>query len=213
MFSNTIWRSVLQYNVNWVVKILIISDLIIWSAGQLFTPVFALFIEDHLSNDPIQVVGTAVAIYLITRSICEIPVGIFVDRTHSEKDDLVTAVIGTVIMAIAYFLYTTIGEVWQLYLLQVLLGFGTAVAFPGWYSMFTRHIDKTKEAFSWSLYDVSLGAGMAVAAALGSIIASQFGFQILFYIASAMTLLGAITLCTVKGQIFRSHHHHSPKVL
>ncbi len=213
MYSKTIWRSVLQYDINWVVKMLIVSDLIIWSAGQLFTPVFALFIEGHLSDDPIRTVGTAVAIYLLTRSICEIPVGIFVDRTHSEKDDLITAVIGTCIMAVVYFLYTTIGEVWQLYLLQVALGFGTAVAFPGWYSMFTRHIDKTKEAFEWSLYDVSLSAGMAAAAALGSMVASQFGFEILFYVASAMTFLGAITLCTVKGQIFRSHHHHTPKAL
>lgn len=186
---------------------LILADFVIWSSGQLFAPIFAIFIEDNLADNAIQIAGTSVAIYFIVRSIFEIPVGIFVDRTNSEKDDLVTAVIGTIVIAAVYFFYTMISQVWHLYLLQVGLGIGAAVAFPGWYSIFTRHIDKTKEAFEWSLYDVTVGVGMAAAAAVGSIIANQFGFEILFYIASVMTLLGAITLLTLKGKIFRPHHH------
>lgn len=207
MYSRTIWRTIQQFEINWVVKMLILADFVIWSSGQLFAPIFAIFIEDNLADNAIQIAGTSVAIYFIVRSIFEIPVGIFVDRTNSEKDDLITAVIGTIVIAAVYFFYTMISQVWHLYILQVGLGIGAAVAFPGWYSIFTRHIDKTKEAFEWSLYDVTVGVGMAAAAAVGSIIANQFGFEILFYIASVMTLLGAITLLTLKGKIFRPHHH------
>lgn len=207
MYSRTVWRTIQQFEINWVVKMLILADFVIWSAGQLFAPIFAIFIEGHLADNAIQIAGTSVAIYFIVRSIFEIPVGIFVDRTNSEKDDLITAVIGTFIIATVYFFYTMITQVWHLYILQVGLGLGAAIAFPGWYSIFTRHIDKTKEAFSWSLYDVTIGVGMSAAAAVGSIIANQFGFEILFYIASFMTFLGALTLITLKGKIFRPHHH------
>ncbi|MBI4713908.1 MFS transporter [Candidatus Uhrbacteria bacterium] len=202
-----VWRAIQQTKVNWVIKTFILADLIILSASQLFGPIFAIFIENKINGDVLEIVGVAAAIYLFSRSIVEIPVGIFVDRTSSEKDDLITTIVGIIVMACVYFLYTLIDSVWQLYALQALLGISTALAWPGWYSIFTRHIDKTKEAFEWSLYDVVVGIGMATTAVVGSMIVKSFGFDWVFYLASIFTLLGALALLTLKAKLFSQHRH------
>jgi len=47
-------------------------------------------------------------------------------------------------------------------------------------AIFTRHIDKGKEAFDWSVRAALMGVGAGVAGGLGGIIAYRFGFDVLF---------------------------------
>ena len=51
---------------------------------------------------------------------------------------------------------------------------------PGYTAIFTRHIDKGKEALSWSTRGALVGIGTGVAGALGGTIAYYFGFKVLF---------------------------------
>lgn len=95
-----------------------------------------------------------------------------------------------------------INTVSQLYILQGLLGLSAAIAYPGWYSIFTKHIDKNKEAFEWSLYDVLLAMGMTLASALGGIMAQRFGFSVIFTISAISTILGAFLLLLVRKSLF-----------
>lgn len=200
MYSRSIIRSVAHYKINPIIKILILSDFLIWSSYQLFTPIFAIFITDKIGGD-IESVGIAVAIYLIFKSVCEVPVGIFIDRSKSEKDDLLASILGSLITAMAYFSYVFIDSISQLYVLQAILGIGAAIAFPGWYSIFTKHIDKGKEAFEWSMYDVLLGVGMAAAAALGGFVAEVHGFNTLFILVALITFFGSLLLFFIKNKI------------
>lgn len=203
MYSRSILRSIRHYKINLIIKVLIISDFLIWSSYQLFSPIFAIFITDKIKGD-IEVVGIASAIYLIVKSIFEIPVGVYIDKTKSEVDDLFVSILGTSLTAAAYFSYVFIDSVTQLYMLQALLGLGAAIAFPGWYSIFTRHIDKGKEAFEWSLYDVFLGVGMAAAAAIGGFLAENYGFDVLFMVVGILTVSGAFFLFMVKDKVYKN---------
>lgn len=201
MYSRAVARFVRQFHVNWVIKILIVSDFLIWSAQQLFAPVFAVYVTQQIAGGSLEVIGISASIYFIIRSIVEAPVGLWIDRTKSEKDDLYTALWGTLLSALVMFWYTFMTQVWELYLAQVVLGIGAAIAFPGWYSIFTRHIDKNKEALEWSLYDVLLGLGMAAAAALGGFLATVYGFDVLFNLAGVGTILGALLLLSLRNKI------------
>jgi len=203
MYSRSILRSIRHYKINLIIKVLIVSDFLIWSSYQLFSPIFAIFITDKIEGD-IEVVGIASAIYLIVKSIFEIPVGVYIDKTKSEVDDLFVSILGTSLTAVAYFSYVFIDSVTQLYILQALLGLGAAIAFPGWYSIFTRHIDKGKEAFEWSLYDVFLGVGMAAAAAIGGFLAENYGFDVLFMVVGILTVSGAFFLFMVKDKVYKN---------
>lgn len=201
MYAKHVIRFLNQLQINWVIKILILSDFLIWSAQQFFVPIFAIFLTEHIHGATVEVVGISTAIYLIVRSIFEIPVGMWLDRTKTEVDDLYAAFFGTVLTALVFFSYNFISDVWQLYMAQAFWGIGSAIAFPGWYSIFTRHIDKNKKALEWSLYDVVLGVGMAAAAAVGGFLVTQYGFQTLFILAGVSTLLGALLLLSLKDKI------------
>jgi DHA1 family quinolone resistance protein-like MFS transporter len=185
-----------------VIKVLIFSDFLIWSAYNFLAPVFAIYITGNIAGATIETVGIASALYFVCKSVFEVPVGIFIDKTKGEKDDLYTAICGTILFALIYVLYVFIDSVWQLYVLQMFLGISAALAFPGWYSIFTRHIDKEKEGFEWSLYDVFLGLGIAAASALGAFIADFFGFNVLFLVVSSITILGALLLLMIRNKIY-----------
>lgn len=192
-----------HFKINSVIRLLIFSDFLIWSANQFFVPIFAVFVVEQIPGASIETVGISSAIYFIVRSIFEIPVGLLIDRTRAEKDDLYFAFGGTLMSAFIFFSYSFITEIWQLYFVQVLLGIGYAVAFPGWWSMFTRHIDKKKEALEWSLYDVTLALGMAGASALGGVLAFRYGFHLVFFLAGLTTFIGAFFLLSLRKKICR----------
>lgn len=202
MYYKGIFQSLKNIKVNIVIKILIMSDFLIWSSYNLLAPVFALFITDNIQGATIEVVGISSGLYFICKSIFEVPVGVFIDKTKGEKDDLYTAVFGTIMFALVYVMYIFIDQVWQLYVLQIFLGISAALAFPGWYSIFTRHVDKDREGFEWSMYDVMLGVGIAAASALGAFIADFFGFEYLFLMVGAITILGALFLLLLKNRIY-----------
>lgn len=203
MYSRSVSRFVKNYQMNLVIKILIVSDFLIWSANQLLTPIFAIYITDSIIDGSLEVVGIAASLYLLSKSIFEIPVGAYLDKSKSETRELWSAMIGTMITALVYFAYIFIDSITELYLLQIILGLGAAIAFPGWYAIFTHHVDKGKEAFEWSMYDVLLGLGMAAAAFIGGFIADHFGFKGLFFWTGLFTLVGALFLLMIRKKIYK----------
>jgi MFS family permease len=50
----------------------------------------------------------------------------------------------------------------------------------GYTAIFTRHIDKEKEAYEWSVRGAWVGVGGGLAGAIGGWVAYRFGFEILF---------------------------------
>lgn len=202
MYSRQIVRSIMNFKINVIIKILILSDFLLFAASQLMAPIFAIFITDKIIGAGLTEIGIASALFLISKSIFEMPVGIMIDKTKSEKDDLYSAILGTILTGIVFILYIYVNQIWQLYTLQILLGIAGAIAYPGWCSIFTKHVDKGKEAFEWSLYDVMLGVGMAGAAALGGLAAELFGFNILFIVIAILTFLAGIMLFFIKDKIF-----------
>ena len=77
----------MKFKINRVIKYLILSDLAFWSGWGLFNPVFAIFIIEKIQGGNAFVVGAAVAVYWITKSLLRIPIGIFLDSLTGEKDD------------------------------------------------------------------------------------------------------------------------------
>lgn len=204
MHARSTMRSIASYKMNPVIKLLILSDFIIWTSYQLVIPIFAIYVVTVLEGASIEVVGIATAVYLIAKSIFEVPFGIYIDKKKGEKDDLYFAVGGVLISSLAYVFFAFVSSATQLYMVQALLGFGAAMAYPGWYALFTHHIDKGKEGLEWSLYDVLLGIGMAASAAAGGFFAESYGFDILFFVVAGLVAIGGCTLLLARKSIFDS---------
>ncbi|MFH0803647.1 MAG: MFS transporter, partial [Candidatus Tagabacteria bacterium] len=82
----------------------------------------------------------------------------------------------------------------HIYWIQALYGIGYSLRIPGWYGMFTRHIDKGHESYDWSFDSIISGVGSGIAAALGGIIAARLGFDVLFIFIGGLSIVGSAVL-------------------
>ncbi|MDP2934534.1 MAG: MFS transporter [bacterium] len=181
-----------RFKINKIVKTLIGADMVFLSALGLIAPIFAIFITDKIKGGSIEVVGFAAAIYWISRSIFEIPIAKFLDRTMGEKDDLYFLVVGYTIVAFVHFGYVFSSLPWHIYLLQGVYALGAAISWPAWSALFTRHIDKGREGFEWSVEHVSFSLGIGITGAIGGVMVAMMGFNIVFVLAGIFALLGGL---------------------
>ena len=194
--------------INKIIRTLIQADVLFLSAFGLITPIFAVFITEQIRGGDIKVVGFAAAIYWILKSLFQIPIGIFLDKTKGEKDDLYFLVIGFVIAAIVPLGYIFSSFPWHIYVLQAIYGISLAMVLPSWSAIFTRHIDKGREAFEWALDSTALGFGIGITSAIGGILVSQFGFNLVFTIVGIIALLGALLPLLIYKDIMPKGKHH-----
>lgn len=191
--------------VNKIVKILITSDFFLNLGWGLLSPIFALFVLQKITiGDPskaAEVAGFAALFYWISKSFMEIPIGRFLDKNDGERDDFWFMVAGTLLTAIVPIGYLLATQPWHIYVFQVVHAIGMAMTLPSWLAIFTRHIDKGREAFEWSMETTSIGTGAGIAGGLGGIVAGIFGFKILFYSVSLLTIFSAILLLLVRNNI------------
>ena len=181
-------------SINPIVRLFIVSDFFIVGGLGLVSPIFALFVTDFIEGATIEVVGIAMTIYLVTRSIGQLPVGIVIDRICGQRDDMLILIFSSLGFAGISISYIFIDTVLQLYLVQFVFGLLGAASYPTWSAIFTRAIDEGKEGFEWSMYQTIADLGAALTAAIGSFIAEAYGFTIVFILMAIFSLMGSMLL-------------------
>ncbi len=201
----------MKIGINKVIKILITSDFILQSGWGLIGPIFAIFLTQQIKGGSLAMVGFIAATYWITKSIAQPFIAYFFDFKKGEKDDLVFLIWGMYIanlIPLGYFLST---QLWHIFLLEFIRGLAMACVIPSWAGIFTRHIDKGWEAFSWSIESTGLGIAFGFAAAFGGLLATILGFKTVFILVSFLGLISSSVLFLIRNQIFPKDHF-VPKV-
>jgi len=175
------------------------------------SPIFAIFLTENIKGGNVEVAGFAAAVYWIVECLVVIPAGKYLDKNHGEKDDLLFIVIGNLLAALAVLGYIFSSLPWHIYILEGIYAVGMGMNIPGYTAIFTRHIDKGKEAFSWSVRSASVAVGSGVAGALGGVIAYRFGFNTLFTGVIIFVLLSAFLPFLILRQI-RTRDGTMPKI-
>jgi MFS family permease len=191
----------MNININKIIKYLILSDISFWSAWGLVNPIFAIFIVDNIQGGSVFVVGVAVSIYWILKSLLVIPIGVFLDSLPSEKDDYLFMVLGLFIASLVPLGYLVAKVPWHIYLLQAIYGISIAISVSGWRAIFTRHIDEGREATEWSMDDAAYGSGIGISGVIGGWAVSSFGFNPVFVGAGIMGLIATFILLGLKNEI------------
>ncbi len=191
-----------KIRINRFIKILIYSDFFVFSAFGLINPILAVFITQQIENATIEVAAFASSIFLVTKAVLQIPVARYIDRKRGERDDFYVMILGSFMWVLVPIFYSLSSQIWHVYFLQVLYGIGGALSYPAYYALFSRHLDGGKEGISWSLHDTLISLGMATTAATGGIIAQRLGFQIVFYLVAAVSLLGVLFLLFIYQQLY-----------
>ncbi|MDD5145630.1 MAG: MFS transporter [Candidatus Pacebacteria bacterium] len=201
----------MKLGINKVIRTLIISDFFLQSGWGLIGPIFAIFITKQISG-AIEAVGFIVATYWLTKSIVQPFIAHFFDVVGGEKDDFNFLVIGMFISNLIPIGYLFSTQIWHLFLLEFIRGLAMACVIPTWSAIFTRHIDKGWEAFSWSIESTAIGFAAGVAAAFGGVIAaSSLGFKALFILVSSLGLISTFILFLIRDQLFLKDHF-APRV-
>ena len=186
---------------NKVIKILTLSDVALLTGLGFIAPIFAIFLTENIKGGSVEVVGFAAAVYWIVHSLAMVPFGRYLDKHPGEKDDLWFIVIGNILGAVAVFGYIFSRLPWHIYVLQGIYGLGMGMNLVGYTAIFTRHIDKNKEASEWGLRSSLVGIGSGVAGALGGVIAYNFGFNALFIGAGIFIILSAFLLPLISKEM------------
>lgn len=192
--------------INKVIKILIASDFLLQSGWGLIGPIFAIFLTQQIEGGTIATVGFAAAAYWLTKSIVQPFIAHAFDKRSGEKDDFIFMVAGIYVANLIPLGYLFSTQVWQIILLEAIRGLALACFVPTWYAIFTRHIDKGWEAFSWSIDSTAIGFAAAFSAAFGGILATMLGFKALFLLVTFFGLLASSTLLLIRKHIFSSDH-------
>lgn len=182
-------------SINRIIQVLLLFLFVLNVSEALFSPLFAVFITSSILGATLKTVGFAVAIYAITKSIVQVPLAKSIDRKMGERDDFYLMFLGGIVVSLQAFFLIGVTKPWQLYLLQVFGGIGGASIMAAYYALFSRHTDRGKEAFEWSLFSVGgLTISAAVGAFLGGIIADALGFKMLFLTSGILSLLATVLL-------------------
>lgn len=184
---------------NKTLKLLIISDIFIFSGFGLISPILAIFIKDNLIGGTILTAGIASAIFLITHSLLQI----FFAYKFNPEDRRWMLWLGTALIALVPFGYIFLINIYYLYFVQLIYGIGAAFAYPSWSSLFTSNLEKGKRGFQWSIYSSSVGVGTAITAGVGAWIAEKTNFKIVFILTGLLSLLGLLILFKLDKKILK----------
>ena len=180
--------------INRIIKYLIIADLLFWGGWGLITPIFALFIVDHIAGASVFIVGVASALYWIVKSAFQIPVAVYLDKHEGEKDDFNALIIGLTVAGFAALTFPLVHNVVSLFAVVLVQALAYGLYTPSWSAIFSRHLDTDHYAFDWSLDSTTIGIAAGVAAFLGGAIANWFGFNAVFILTGILSLGSAILL-------------------
>lgn len=192
----------INLKLNKIVKYLVVSDLIFYTGWGLISPIFAIFLLDSIVGGSAFVVGMSAAVNLIVRSVLRVPFGIYADKNQKIAYQLMLW--GLLVSAIIPIGYIYSKTPMQVYLLQAVLGAGLAMSTSGWTTIFSRHMDKGKESTEWGVDAVAVGLGPGIAAAIGGLAVTYFGFNRVFIAVTLMGLIGVLILLVVKKDILQS---------
>ncbi len=184
---------------NSTLKLLILSDILVYGALGFIAPILSIFIDTNLEGGGIFTAGLASTIFLLTHAILQI---IF-SYKFNPKDRLWMLWLGTGIIALVPVGYIFSTQIWHLFLAEFAYGVGAAFAYPSWSSLFTANLEKGKRGFQYSVYSSGLGIGTAITAAIGGIIAEKVSFQLVFGITSALAILGLLILFKLNKSVLR----------
>jgi len=193
------WKNL--FNINKILKVLVASDIIIFSGFGLMSPIFAVFVTEQVVGGTLITVGIAEAIYLASKSLLQIPIGIKIDETKGQKIDFWLAFIGSLLSALAILLYTQATLPVHIYLIELVFGIAGAMAYPAWMGLFSRNLEAGRESSIWGLHSTTTELSSAGAAAVGGFLAEKLGFNYLFLTAGTIALLGSLVLFVVYPEI------------
>ncbi len=175
-----------------VVKYFVLADLALLAGWGLIGPLFSIYVIGKVEGATLITVGLAASIYWILKSILQLPIAKYLDNHVGEGDDFRALIIGLFISSFTALAFILINQTWQLYLVEIIHATAFAFYTPAWSAIFSRHLDKDRVSFDWSLDSTAVGLAAGVSGFFGGVIANWLGFQAVFILAAVFSSISAL---------------------
>ncbi len=206
--------------VNRVVKYFVFADLLFFAGLGFIAPIFSIFIIEDIEGATLLVVGISAAIYWVARSLVQPIIANVIDKKKGEKDDLYVLILGLALTGVVLPIFAFIETITHLYILQIFHGVAFGMYSTSWLVIFSRHLDKKRQAFDWSLDNAAVGLAIAFTSLVGGWLAGSFGFDVAFIIGGVLAIASAFVIFLVPDLILpqphksilgtKSHKHRLP---
>lgn len=184
-----------------LVKYFVLSDFFLLSGWGFIDPIFSVFIIQRVQGGSLTTVGIAAGIYWILKSIIQIPIANYLDRTPGEHDDFTALIGGLLLVGVSGIAMCWVTQIWQLYLIHAVHAVAFALYYAAWPSIFSRHLDKDKISLDWSLDSTASGIGAGITGMLGGALAEGVGFPAVFVTAGILAFVAAFVLISAPDLI------------
>ena len=172
---------------NKALRILLITNGLVLVAGAMLGPIYALYVE-NIGGDLLDASLTG-GFFALAAGITTLIAGRFADKNKSGE--LVVA-LGYAVMGLGFLLYIFVNSIWFLFGVQILIGFAEAFYAPAFDALYSKHITKKKAGREWGAWEATNYFSIAIGAAAGGFIASNFGFNAIFITMSALCFISSI---------------------
>ncbi|MCA9382162.1 MFS transporter [Candidatus Dojkabacteria bacterium] len=187
----------MKININKIILYLILSDLIFWGSWGMLSPFIAVFITDSIPGGNVALAGVGVTVFLVTKSLVQLPLSRYIDSHKGEHDDFYFTLFGGIIAGFCAFLYLFATLPSHVIFIQFLYGIGLGMAYPGWVAIYSKHLDKGKEAYEWTLYSTLVSLIEGLAATIGGIVILKYGYSFLFVAVGVLSILGYLVIVPI----------------
>lgn len=182
---------------NKVILILTFSDVFTWGPTLVISTLAGLYLSNKLGENTVEFVGIGTSLYFITRASLQIPVGYITDKIKKDKDEILLLLLGIWLMGTPFLLYPSITNNIFYYILQIILGAGSALNLVTWRKLFAKNLNKDKEGLEYGIYETIMSVATAGFSAAAGIVAnmSQHYFDLVMYtVGSVMLISGMLVL-------------------
>ena len=176
-------------------KLFMIAESVFVTGFGLIFPIFSVFINEHLQGGSVLTAGIAITIYQLGKSLLRIPISKYCDKHKLHKQFMIT---GYYMMALVPFFYFFITSIYHLFLVEFYFALAAAMGRSGWYAILTRSLHKGKEGSTWSSIKAYTGIGNSIAATIGGLLVTLYGFDVTFIIIGILAIIASTILTKVE---------------
>jgi len=187
----------IDFKVGKLIRNYILVDLAVIGAWGFLGPIFPVFVIDRIKGANLATVGFAAALYWIIKSLLQLPIANLLDKIKGERDDFYALVVSLILGSFSALAFLAVRSLAALYFVQIIHAIAFAIYTPAWSGVFSRHLDKERYSFDWSLDSTAIGLASGISGLIGGILAQWFGYNIVFIFTGIFSLSALIFLITV----------------
>jgi MFS family permease len=185
--------------INKTIIVLTISDVLVWGTYMIAYPLQGIFMTYRYGDKSIQYISIGLSIYFVLRALLQVPIGILVDKTKDDIDEVWSLGLGSFLIGLNFLIFPFTSTPVEYYLLMGMAGVGASFNLIGWRKLFAKNLDKDKEGREYALYETVMSLCTAVFSFIGggtSSISHEI-FRAFFFAVGLVTMIGGIVVTLI----------------